>query len=104
MGDGVIPILSAFVNAFNLLVTFAFLVYVLRLRRLFSGGVMAKAMRLLVASASLTFLAVATRAFVIWFDLQEPYLTVELLFRSGGFLTLFAFAQQTFRAWTSLGK
>ncbi len=97
-------VLSAFVNAFNLVVTFVFLVYVLRLRRLFSGGVMSKAMNILVVCACLIFLAVVTRAFVIWLDLQEPYLTVELLFRSGGFLTLFAFAQQTCRAWTSLGK
>jgi len=92
------------VNAFNLFVTFAFLIYALKIRRLFSGGLMGGATKILVFSATFTFLAVLMRGFAMWFDLAEPYGTVELLLRSTGFLTLFAFTYYTFRAWTSLGK
>ncbi len=65
---------------------------------------MGRAMKVLVASATFTFLAVVTRGFVIWLHLEEPYLTFELLLRSGGFLTLFAFAYFMMRGWSNLAK
>ncbi len=79
------------VNAVNIVITIAFLVYCVRAYGLFRGGTIGRSIRILIGSAWFTVLAVLVRAGLIWNLLPVDFASVELILRSFGFVLLFAF-------------
>lgn len=95
---------SVGLNGFNIVITFALLVFTIRLRDVFKGGTIGSGIKYLIGSAAFFFLAALSRATTISQLVSPEFEPVAYGLRAIAFILLFLFLAKFVKDWKSLGK
>lgn len=98
-----VNLVSAVLNAINILLTLGLLFYALKIRSMFKGGFIGKTTPIFAASAFFLFLAAVFRAALLWGYFPQDFQPLELGTRTIGFILLFVFAYSYAHQWATLG-
>lgn len=95
---------SVGLNAFNIVITFALLVFTIKLRDVFKGGTIATGIKYLIGSAAFFLIAALSRATTISQLVSPDFEPLAYGLRAIAFVLLFLFLAKFVKDWKSLGK
>jgi hypothetical protein len=95
---------AALFNTVNILLCIGMLIYSLKFYQLFRGGMMQRALSVLVISVLFFLLAALARASLIWGILPPDTPYVDIALRTVAFVFLFIALMRIVHDWTKLGK